>query len=102
MGGYEGRQEKVRDRGTAMNRQVREDCTGVQELSQEGKCTLLRGLQSLGPDASPAIGCPRGKVHFGQCPHGSRPQPSAAHPGMLRPQSSHMLEGGGGTTHDIK
>lgn len=30
-----------------MNRQVREDWTGVQEVSQEGKCTLLRGLQSL-------------------------------------------------------
>lgn len=47
----------------------------------------------LGLDSSPAIGCPHGKVHFGRCPRGSKPQPNAAHPGRLRPQSSHRLEG---------
>lgn len=47
MMGRKGDKEQVRGRGTAMNRQVREDWTGVQEVSQEGKCTLLRGLQSL-------------------------------------------------------
>lgn len=47
----------------------------------------------LCPDSSPAIGCPHGKVHFGRCPRGSKPQPNAAHPGRLRPQSSHRLKG---------
>lgn len=46
-----------------------------------------------GPDSSPATGCPHGKVHFGRCPRGSKPQPNAARPGRPRPQSSHRLEG---------
>ena len=50
----------------------------------------------VGSKPSPAIGCHPGRVHSGQCPHGSRPQPDAARPGKLRPRSSHRLQGGEG------